>query len=140
MTSPPPSIPFFSQRISALPPFDDDEIEDPNLLSNAAAELFRMRRARDRHVPTCVVGEPGWDILLALYVEGPDGIPISSACFASGSPSSTALRWIAALAKLDIVRREPHHRDGRVTLVRLTGEGRLMVERSLKAMLRAARS
>lgn len=132
--------PILFQDGTRLPPFDDSEIDNPRLLSSAASELFRMRRARDQQIPSGIVGEPAWDMLLALYIEDPAGLPISSICYASGVPSSTGLRWIAALTKKGLVDREPHQRDRRVTLVSLTDLGRLMMERSLKAMLRAARS
>ena len=59
----------------------DGEIDDPELLSNAAGEIYRMRRARDRYLPKELTGEPAWDILLALYAEEPAKLPVSSLCF-----------------------------------------------------------
>lgn len=131
---------IFFRDESNLPPFTDQEIDDPKLLAAAASELFKMRRARNRVMPADLVGEPGWDMLLALYIEAPVGAPLSSICYAAGTPGTTGLRWIGALAKCGLVDRAPHHRDGRVTLVSLSDRGRLMVERSIKAMLRAASS
>jgi len=82
-----------------MPAFMDSEIDDPELLSNAAGEIYRMRRARDRYLPKELTGEPAWDILLALYAEEPAKLPVSSLCFGSGAPQTTALRWIAVLEK-----------------------------------------
>lgn len=131
---------IFFRDGNKLPPFDDLEIDDPKLIASAAAELFKMRRARNREIPADLVGEPGWDMLLALYIEAPAGLPLSSICHAAETPGTTGLRWIGALAECGFVNREPHYRDRRVTLVSLSDSGRLMVERSIKAMLRAARS
>lgn len=131
--------PIFFQDQNLLPPFDEAEIDNPEILISAAAEIFRMRRARDQHMPADLVGEPGWDILLALYAEEPQRLPVSTVCYASSIPMSTGLRWVGALVKRGLVERETHHRDGRVVLLLLTQKGRLLVERSLKAMLRSAR-
>ena len=120
--------------------FNEEELEDRRLLSSAAAEIFRMRRARDQELPRDLLGEPAWDILLALYIEQPGGVPLSSICYASGSPSSTAVRWITALERRGFAHREALDRDDKVVLVRLSTAGCTAVERSLKAMLRAATS
>jgi DNA-binding MarR family transcriptional regulator len=122
-----------------LSPFEDIELDDPQLLSSAAGEVYRMRRARDRVMPAGLMGEPAWDILLALYSEEPGDLTISSLCYGSGVPATTALRWIGVLEKEGLVERSRHQRDGRISLVSLSAEGRAIVERSLKAMLRAAR-
>lgn len=121
-----------------MPAFTDSEIDDPELLSNAAGEIYRMRRARDRYLPKELTGEPAWDILLALYAEEPAKLPVSSLCFGSGAPQTTALRWIAVLEKSDLIVRTRHTRDPSVLLLALTEQGRFLIERSLKAMLRAA--
>jgi DNA-binding MarR family transcriptional regulator len=122
-----------------LSPFEDIELDDPQLLSSAAGEVYRMRRARDRVMPAGLMGEPAWDILLALYSEEPGDLTVSSLCYGSGVPATTALRWIGVLDKEGFVERSRHQRDGRISLVSLSAEGRAIVERSLKAMLRAAR-
>jgi DNA-binding MarR family transcriptional regulator len=123
-----------------LPPFETIELDDPQLLSSAAAEIYRMRRARDRHMPVGLVGEPAWDILLALYSEEPAKLPVSTVCYGSGTPPTTALRWIGVLERRCLLERANHHKDGRIVLLSLTPEGRLIVERCLKEMLRAART
>lgn len=122
-----------------MPPFDAIELDDPQLLSSAAAEIYRMRRARDRHMPAGLMGEPVWDILLALYSEEPARLPVSTVCYGSGTPPTTGLRWIGVLEKRGLLERANHERDGRMILLSLTHDGRLIVERCLKEMLRAAR-
>jgi DNA-binding MarR family transcriptional regulator len=122
-----------------VPAFLDSEIEDPELMSSAAAEIYRMRRSRDKHLPKELTGEPAWDILLALYAEAPAKLPVSSVCFGSGAPQTTAIRWIGILEKSGLVERTQHPRDTRMVMLSLTGRGKLLLERTLKAMLRAAR-
>lgn len=133
-------VPAKPKDNDALPPFEASDLDDPALLCGAAAELYRMRRARDRIMPSGLMGEPAWDILLALYSERPGDLTVSSLCYGSGVPETTALRWIGVLDREGLVERSKHQRDARITLVTLSTEGRALVERSLKAMLRLARS
>jgi DNA-binding MarR family transcriptional regulator len=130
---------LFLEEASSLPPFDENTLDDPRLLAGAAAEIYRMRRAKERHLPECFSGEPAWDMLLSLYSEQPAKLPVSSVCYGSGVPLTTALRWIGALDEQGLVERTKHCSDGRMVLVALTQQGRLMVERCLKAILRPAR-
>jgi DNA-binding MarR family transcriptional regulator len=130
----------FFEDAKILPPFENSELDNPQLLASAAAEIYRMRRARDRLMPQGLVGEPAWDILLALYSEEADKLTVSSVCYGSGAPNTTALRWIGVLTRQGLVERTQHPRDARVILLSLTDQGRLVLERSLKAMLRASRS
>lgn len=123
-----------------LPPFSESELDNPQLLKSAAAEIYRMRRSRDRIMPADLTGEPGWDILLALYAEGPSELTVSSVCYGAGVPATTAMRWVAALDSRGFVQRTKHARDKRLILCSLTDEGRLIVERCLRAMLRSARA
>ena len=123
-----------------MPASIEDELDNPERLSNAAGKIYRMRRARDRYLPKELTGEPAWDILLALYAEEPAKLPVSSLCFGSGAPQTTALRWIGVLGKSGLIERTQHPRDASVLLLSLTEQGRLVIERSLKAMLRAARA
>jgi DNA-binding MarR family transcriptional regulator len=128
---------FFKEQ-STLPSFEEKELHDPQLLACAAAEIYRMRRARDQILPDDLVGEPAWDILLALFAEEPAQVSVSSLCYASGVPATTALRWINVLSQRGMIERVQHPRDGRVVLVSLTESGRLSVGRALQSMLRAA--
>lgn len=41
---------------------------DDALLGLLAEEIYRNRRRRARHMPSRLLGEPAWDILLDLYV------------------------------------------------------------------------
>lgn len=89
-------------------------------------------------MPSGLMGEPAWDILLALFFEEPDTLTVSSLCYGSGVPQTTALRWVSVLVSQGLVERTKHHRDGRIVLVSLSDKGRVIMERCLKAMLRSA--
>lgn len=89
------------------------------------------RRARARFLPIDLFGEPAWDLLLDLFIAGEEGkgVSITSACIASGVPSTTALRWIGVLEERGLIARVPDPEDGRRIYVSLT-------ELSRNAMLR----
>jgi DNA-binding MarR family transcriptional regulator len=95
-------------------------------LVDVAEEIYRVRRKRDVQFEQLfgrgLFGDPAWDMLLDLYVN--DGrkksISVSSACLASGAPSTTALRYIAELVRRNLVVRSPHPNDGRVFVLQLT--------------------
>lgn len=68
--------------------------------------------------------DPAWHILLDLYASEEEGrkVSISSACIASRVPSTTALRWLANMAKQGALIREQDSFDGRRLHVRLSPE------------------
>lgn len=133
-----PALSFNAGDIEHVTSISQHEREDRHLLASAAAELYRMRRARDRILGSDLGGEPGWDMLLALYAEEPSKLPVSSVCYASSVPPTTAMRWIGVLEEQGLVQRVTHHRDNNLILLSLTDKGRALMETSLRAMLRAA--
>lgn len=112
---------------------------DPVDLASAAAEIYGMRRARDQVISQALVGEPAWDILLALYAEHPGKLTMTSLSHSFAVPASTALRWIAALERQALVERTVQHLGDATLLLALTEEGCRTMERCMKSMLRAAR-
>jgi len=89
-----------------------------------AKELYRARRARAAFFEPSIFGEPGWDILLDLYIARAEDrrISISSACIGAAVPATTALRWLAKLQRAGLVRRRPTPVDERREWVELTDE------------------
>jgi DNA-binding MarR family transcriptional regulator len=87
---------------------------------------YMIRRRRDRFFPATLFGEPAWDILLDLYIQGERGTPvsISSACLAGGTAPTTGLRWLSNLDELGLTERKPNASDGRMSWIRLTARGR----------------
>ena len=61
---------------------------DPDYLAGLARALYRTRQLRMRHLPSELLGEPAWDILLDQFIAKSRGkrIPITSACIASRVP------------------------------------------------------
>ena len=95
-------------------------------LGALAAVAYEARRARDRYLPPALFAEPAWDMLLELYsadVEGRE-VPTTSLCIASTTASTTALRYIEMLERTGLIERRPSPRDNRVTLIRLSPQGR----------------
>ena len=85
-----------------------------------AAQLNR----RKAHFPEATFEDPQWMMMLELFIAGEEGrnVSISSLCFASGVPSTTALRHIRALVAKGLFERVSHPRDRRICHVRLTRE------------------
>ncbi|MEQ1517877.1 MAG: MarR family transcriptional regulator [Hyphomicrobiaceae bacterium] len=94
-------------------------------LANAALDHYRSRRKRADHLPAELFGEPAWDMLLDLFIARirNKNISVTSACIASYVPNTTALRWLNLLEQMNLVRREQHETDCRVTWVKLTDGG-----------------
>jgi DNA-binding MarR family transcriptional regulator len=72
------------------------------------------------------MGDTSWHMLLALTADDVEGKApsVTSLCVDSGSPPTTALRHIAALERLGLIRRTPDMFDARRYLIQLTPEGR----------------
>jgi len=101
-----------------------------------AREHLAARRARARFFPTELFGEPGWDLILDLFIAGEEGkaISITSACIASGVAPTTALRWIGVLEERGMIARQPDPEDGRRMYVSLREEARTAVLAWLEAV------
>lgn len=97
---------------------------DPNtsvLLARARIE-FENRRRRTRFFGQSMFGEPGWDMLLALYLQHAAGPrqTLGRLLQLSGLPPSTGKRWLDVLSEEGLVMREAHPYDARTYFVRLT--------------------
>lgn len=118
-----------------MPPFSKSELADPRVLTCAAAEMYAMRRRRDRLIPGELVGEPAWDILLRLYARHPSPVPLRD--LSDGSDAGAiAERWVAALGarSFTLCRKAP---AGDEMLVSLTSEGHKKMAACLRAMLQS---
>jgi hypothetical protein len=89
-----------TKETEQLPPIDETHPQGSQHLSSLAEEIYLMRRARDREMPSELFGEPAWDMLLALYRENDPALTINALHLVSGIPESTAVRWVAALPRL----------------------------------------
>ena len=74
---------------------------EPNVPSNEtladfACKLYQSRRLRTRYINASLLGEPVWDMLLALYCFSARGeaLTVSGLCHAAEVPQTTALIWV----------------------------------------------
>lgn len=110
-----------------LPSFNNypHGIEDSEKLVRLAYNEYNERLLRNEYIPGHFFGEPGWDILLDLFVAKLSGLKISitSVCIASQVPPTTALRWLAVLEAEGLIYKTVDAKDRRRTWVELTESG-----------------
>jgi len=96
--------------------------EDEVTLARLVKEILRVRRRREKIFGGDLFGEPAWDILLELYVaeRSQQKLSVSSVCYVSAVPATTALRWIQRLEKDGWIERVDDPLDGRRSWVQLT--------------------
>ncbi len=84
--------------------------------SDAALQLYGIRRERYQFFNNDLFGEPAWDILLILYWAELEQVKltVSNVCEGAQVPPTTALRWIANLESEGMILRTSHPSDGRV--------------------------
>jgi hypothetical protein len=102
------------------------ERRDHPLWADLARQHYRDRRLRAKIFGgETMFGEPAWDILLDLFIATKERrkVSVMSACIGSAVPSTTALRWISALEREDLISREDDPDDARRTYVALTERG-----------------
>jgi DNA-binding MarR family transcriptional regulator len=105
------------------------------LLSHIAADIYALRRRRNRHLPAHLVAEPAWDLLLSFMMEPSKSQTVGNACIAADVPPTTALRWIALLEQEGLLTRSRASGDGRMIVLSLTDKGGQMMEVCLRSML-----
>jgi DNA-binding MarR family transcriptional regulator len=122
------------QQISHTRQAASVENDSNALLVGLAKEILRCRRRREKIFGAELFGEPAWDILLELYVAQTtkQKLCVSSACYASLAPTTTALRWIIKLENDQWIERTPDPHDGRRTWLVLTCRGQTAIRRYLK--------
>jgi DNA-binding MarR family transcriptional regulator len=123
------------------------DLDRPEILTATQRELLRKdaakvqfsRNLRLKKLDGAILGEPAWDILLALFVIDNDRrrMNIRQLAKATHIPLTTTLRWVAALEERNLVRRQLNPLDQRVVQVELTEEGRNSME-SYFALMRDA--
>ncbi len=96
-----------------------------------AESMYRNRRLREEIFDSDLFGEPAWNMLLDLYVNHVRGqrISVTSLCYASRRPITTALRWIVQLEERSLVSRDGSSSDNRVRFVDLTKRGIQLMNR-----------
>lgn len=98
--------------------------------------ILKLRANRRNVFGADLFGEASWDMLLELYDAEFTGrkVSVSSLCFASGVPQTTALRWIKVLEREGQIKRTPDPRDGRRYFMELTDDARGALHRTFGAL------
>jgi len=96
-----------------------------DILSTIMAVLENRRR-RLKHFDPEFLGEPAWEMLLDLYINEQRGrdVSVSSACLASGAPSTTALRYVTMMTDRGWLLRVPDPTDKRKIYLKLSDRAR----------------
>ena len=103
-------------------------------LAAKAQKYLRMRRKRADLFGADLFADPAWDIMLDLFAAGIEGrvVSITSACIASGVPTTTALRWVALLVSRGTICRIPDSRDHRRSYLFLSDEAKTVMSEWLR--------
>jgi hypothetical protein len=122
---------------------DSDEVPGVPQEPSNAANIFAVKKATDLIEITKrrsklfsvanLFADPAWFILLDLFVRQNSGMQtsVSSACHASFSPLTTALRHIAILTERKIIQRRYDSVDQRRVFLELTDETCAEIQRIL---------
>lgn len=94
-------------------------------LAKRATLLIRQRGIREKFLPKELFAEPGWNMLLDLFVQFAGGAKVSgkSLWISAGCPQSTAQRYVTLLEEQGLIECETSSSDGRVRLYSLTKAG-----------------
>lgn len=112
----------FEQAVKRTPEGSDD-------LRQRARQILAQRKRRTMKFGCAMFGEPAWEILLWLYaLDAEARQSLGRLSELSLSSRSTAVRWIGYLERNQWVEREPHPTDRRSSFIKLTDDGRSMLE------------
>jgi DNA-binding MarR family transcriptional regulator len=111
-----------------------DEVPEPDFspaaveaeVVEAAYRALKAEQERAQLFGADMFPNPGWAILLHLFVSGAEGRHVNSAglCAPAGVPETVALRHLAVLVAAKLVRRQPHHSSADSIYLALTPEGK----------------
>ena len=88
--------------------------------------ILQDRKKRATIFSRSMFGEPGWELLLALYAADTVGprLTIGKLAQLAELPTTTALRWLSYLEDQRLIVREEHPTDARTAFVELTDKAR----------------
>lgn len=109
---------------------DHNAMPDPEDILALAKFISGARAMRKSDFPAELFGEPAWEMLLALFCADRAGyrMSVSNMCLASGSPTTTALRWIEKLEELGMITRRKNPLDARIFFIELVPETGQLIE------------
>lgn len=99
-------------------------------LTELASKIYEARRTRYQMLDRDLLGEPAWDMLLALYCLPDRGerLSITALSLAADLPQATGHRWQLVLAQRELLDQVPDESDGRRQFVKLSNKGRDLLE------------
>lgn len=116
---------------------DEEEARDRRrTVAEFASAMLAIRSRRNEVIGADVFRDPAWDMMLDLLVAAHQGrqVSVSSLCYASGVPNSTALRHIEHLDQVGLVERTPDPDDHRRAYIRATPLAVERMERIVERM------
>lgn len=113
------------ERIVEEPRTSKADAPTEEQLVKLAKQLRDMRKSRTRFFDESLFGEPGWDMILALYIADVEGyrLKVTDLVNESQATSSTALRWIDRLHELGLVHRRENTLDRRSHYLEMPVDG-----------------
>ncbi|MES2137033.1 MAG: MarR family winged helix-turn-helix transcriptional regulator [Pseudomonadota bacterium] len=113
----------------------------PEQFVKLARASLALRKRRTGYFHRAMLGEPAYDMLLALYDPQTDETPVTATRLAeiAGVAPSSALRWIEYLVAKQLVDREPHPKHRRASVLTLSDKGREALEGVFRDMLESLR-
>jgi DNA-binding MarR family transcriptional regulator len=113
-------------HLPSAAPISDRSAES---LRGRAKEIFQERRRRLQFFSRSMLGEPAWDMLLAMYIMDNSGPlqTVGTLLALSGVPRTTALRWLESLEAQQLVLRKTNANDRRTEYVFLTDKARKLM-------------
>lgn len=107
-------------------------------LANLAKFVWSTRRIRTKVMGPDIFGEPAWDIMLDLFYRQVQNqaVFVKGACLSADAPTTTALRWIDALADRAWISRSADPADKRRQTIHLTETGLNKVRECLNGIAR----
>lgn len=105
-------------------------------LVDLACRIYDTRRARNRYLHGSMLGEPVWDMMLALFCLPSRGeqLSVSGLSLAADVPPTTGLRWIQRMERHELIEREQDPKDGRRVYLQLTAKGEELMRNYLSAV------
>lgn len=99
-----------------------DNLPRRRSVAEFASGMLAVRSRSNEMVGAQVFRDPAWDMMLDLLVAAHQGrrVCVSSLCYASGVPNSTALRHIEHLDQVGLVERTPDPEDQRRAFISAT--------------------
>ena len=94
--------------------------------ASVARAIVEDRKRRAELFNRGMFGEPGWELLLHLYIADSDGprFTVGKLTQAAGIAQSTSLRWLDYLEDQRLIVRSQHPTDARTAFVTLTDKAR----------------